>query len=307
MVRHAYLAPFMDLGEARPRPSGLRCSTRSSPAPTTPQRRSRARWRTSGAARITAQARAHVCDRDSMPTIGTNGAACGLIWSDPAGGGQIGRTSQHGIAALALGGNAAPDRIARAFDWATDPARETSDPAPPVVPVGTPLDEEHGVVVANTFYSQFRQRGAGPARPRRDRSRQYQAAIRADDRSRIDHTLGSDHAMGRASATAFRPLRRISFSRHVLGVAPAKPGFARARIMPDLFDLDFAEGVVPAGSGEIAVELRRGAAGVRRRDPRRIDSTLGSGGAARLYSAIAPRSGWCDPCGFCQTESIMPR
>lgn len=178
---------------------------------------------------------------------------------DPAGT-QIGRTSQHGIAALALWGDAAPDRIARAFDWATDPGRETVTPAPPVVPVGTPLDEEHGVVVANTFYSHFvnealAKHGRGGTALDNIR-RRYTPMIEAGSTTlweAVTPWASLCHGFS-ASPTHF-------LSRHLLGVAPARPGYSRARVMPDLFDLDFAAGVVPAGPGEISVDLRRRAAG----------------------------------------------
>lgn len=179
---------------------------------------------------------------------------------DPADGRQIGRTSQHGIAALALWGDAAPDRIARAFDWATDPARETVTPAPPVVPVGTPLDEDHGVVVANTFYSHFvnealAKHGRGGTALDNIR-RRYTPMIEAGST-----TLWEASTPWASLCHGFSASPTHFLSRHILGVAPTRPGFVRARIMPDLFDLDFAEGSVPAGGEEISVELRRSAAG----------------------------------------------
>ena len=74
---------------------------------------------------------------------------------DPATGAQEPRTSQHGNAAIALWGEPSAARVARALDRITDSARLTFTPGPPVAPHGTPLDEEHGVVLANTFYSHF--------------------------------------------------------------------------------------------------------------------------------------------------------
>lgn len=179
---------------------------------------------------------------------------------DPASGEQIRRTSQHGIAALALWGDAAPDRIARAFDWATDPERETATPAPPVVPVGIPLDEEHGVVVANTFYSHF----VNEALVKHGRGGTALDNIRRRFAPMIEagsSTLWEAITPWASLCHGFSASPTHFLSRHVLGVAPAAPGFARARVMPNLFDLDFAEGVVPAGAQEISVALRRSSDG----------------------------------------------
>jgi alpha-L-rhamnosidase len=46
-------------------------------------------------------------------------------------------------------------------------------------------------------------------------------------------------------------------SRHVLGVSPAAPGFAKARIAPALGDLDWAEGTYPTPRGPIKVRHER--------------------------------------------------
>jgi len=46
-------------------------------------------------------------------------------------------------------------------------------------------------------------------------------------------------------------------SRHVLGVSPAEPGFAKARIAPVLGNLDWAEGTYPTPRGPIRVRHER--------------------------------------------------
>jgi hypothetical protein len=45
---------------------------------------------------------------------------------------------------------------------------------------------------------------------------------------------------------------------HVLGVQPAEPGFAVARINPHLGYLEWAEGKVPCPAGLIEVRVERG-------------------------------------------------
>ncbi|WEK00922.1 MAG: hypothetical protein P0Y59_04290 [Candidatus Sphingomonas phytovorans] len=179
---------------------------------------------------------------------------------DPVSGAQMRRTSQHGIAALALWGDAAPERITRAFDWATDPERETATPAPPVVPFGTPLDEEQGVVVANTFYSHF----VNEALVKHGRGATALDNIRRRFAPMIEagsSTLWEAITPWASLCHGFSASPTHFLSRHVLGVAPAEPGFARACITPNLFDLDFADGVVPAGAWEISVALCRNADG----------------------------------------------
>jgi len=50
-------------------------------------------------------------------------------------------------------------------------------------------------------------------------------------------------------------------SRHVLGITPLEPGFARVRIAPDLGDLEWAEGSYPTPHGPVHVRHERQADG----------------------------------------------
>lgn len=175
---------------------------------------------------------------------------------DPATGAQDLRVSQHGVAALTLWGRTGPERRGRAFDWATDPRRVTATPAPPVVPVGDPLDEEHGVVMANTFYSHF----VSEALARHGRRDVALANIRDRFGPMIEAgstTLWEATTPWASLCHGFSAAPTWFLSRHVLGVAPAEPGFARIVVSPDLLDLDHAEGVVPAGDRDVEVALRR--------------------------------------------------
>ncbi|MBW8812134.1 MAG: alpha-L-rhamnosidase N-terminal domain-containing protein [Caulobacterales bacterium] len=181
------------------------------------------------------------------------------VWVDmvcPRTGRQDLRTSQHAVAAMALWGDPPAGRLARAFDWATDPARETQTPAPPVVPHGTPLDEQNGVVMANTFYGHF----VGEALARHGRTRTALAHIRRRFAPMVEAgatTLWEATTPDASLCHGFSASPTYFLSRHVLGVAPATPGFGRVRISPDLGDLDFAEGVAPAGGRDVAVRLER--------------------------------------------------
>ncbi len=46
-------------------------------------------------------------------------------------------------------------------------------------------------------------------------------------------------------------------SRRMLGVAPARPGFAAITVAPDLAGLEHAEGIVPTARGDVEVRLER--------------------------------------------------
>lgn len=175
---------------------------------------------------------------------------------DPATAKQDRRTSQHGVAALALWGAASDERLSRAFDWATDPARITATPAPPVVPHGTTLDEENGVVMANTFYSHF----VSEALARHGRRDIALANIRQRFGGMIEAgstTLWEATTSWASLCHGFSASPTWFLSRYVLGVAPATPGFGRIVFSPDLIDLEHAEGVVPAGDRDVHVSLTR--------------------------------------------------
>lgn len=175
---------------------------------------------------------------------------------DPRTGVQMPRVSQHGVAALALWGGPSEERLARAFAWATDPLRETMTPAPPVAPHGAALDEENGVVMANTFYGHFvsealAAHGRGPMALAMTR-RRFGPMIAAGAT-----TLWESMAPTASLCHGFSASPTWFLSRHVLGVAPAAPGFAKVRVTPDLMDLDHAEGAAPAGACDVSVTLTR--------------------------------------------------
>lgn len=179
---------------------------------------------------------------------------------DPITGEQDPRVSQHGVAALALWGTPEPARVARAFRWITDPERVTQTPAPPVVPMGTTLDEENGAVMANTFYSHF----VGEALAAHGRRDVALANIRRRFGGMVEagsSTLWEATTPWASLCHGFSASPTWFLSRHVLGVAPATPGFGRITISPDLLDLEHAEGVVPAGGQDVRVSLRRSADG----------------------------------------------
>ncbi|WP_292227288.1 hypothetical protein [Brevundimonas sp.] len=197
---------------------------------------------------------------------------------DPETSAQNPRISQHGVAALTLWGDVDADRAARAFDWAADPTRVTATPAPPVVPFGTPLDEENGVVMANTFYSHF----VGEALARHGLRDVALSNIRNRFGPMIEAgstTLWEATTPWASLCHGFSASPTWFLSRHVLGVAPATPGFEQIVARPDLIDLEHAEGVVPAGSRNVRVVLRR--------TPEGFDAVISGAGDDCLVEAPA--------------------
>ncbi|MES3021612.1 MAG: hypothetical protein V4857_08485 [Pseudomonadota bacterium] len=175
---------------------------------------------------------------------------------DPASGVQQARVSQHGNAAIALWGEPAAGRVDRAFDRITDPGRETSTPAPPVVPFGAALDEEHGVVMANTFYGHF----VGEALARHGRIDAALAQIRRRYGAMVEQgatTLWEARSSWASLCHGFSASPTYFLSRYILGVSPGAPGFERIRVSPDIGDLQCAQGVVPAGVHEVSVYMER--------------------------------------------------
>jgi alpha-L-rhamnosidase len=64
-----------------------------------------------------------------------------------------------------------------------------------------------------------------------------------------------------------------------LGVTPAEPGFARARVAPRLGDLSWARGAVPTPRGLLRVEAHEARVSVE--SPVPFDLDLGDGAATR--------------------------
>jgi len=179
---------------------------------------------------------------------------------DPRTGAQGRRVSQHGLAAMLLWGDVPELRRGRVAEALGDKRRHVFTAAPPVVPKGETLDEETGIVLANTFFSHFvydalaREGAPGDALTlMRERFGPMLAAGATTLWESFGPTASLCHGF---SATACYQLHA-----HVLGVRPAAPGYARAIFAPDLCALDWAEGVVPTARGDLRVHLSRTAEG----------------------------------------------
>jgi alpha-L-rhamnosidase len=165
------------------------------------------------------------------------------------------RVSQHGNAAIALWADMPSARMATALDRITDADRLTFTAAPPIAPTGETLDEQDGVVLANTFYSHF----VYEALAKHGRLADAIALMRArfgPMLARGGTTLWESFEPTASLCHAFSASPTWQLSRHVLGVYPVEPGYKVIGVCPDLAGLDHAEGVFPTPVGDVRVCLR---------------------------------------------------
>jgi hypothetical protein len=175
---------------------------------------------------------------------------------DPVSARQEARVSQHANASIALWSARSQDRVKRALDRIVDPQRLTFVPGAPVVPKSETLDPEEGVVLANTFYSHF----VYDALNRRGRASDALALMRGRFGPMLAKgatTLWESFGPTASLCHAFSASPTWQMSRHLLGVAPGAPGFARIAITPQLAELGQAEGVVPTRVGDVTLRLSR--------------------------------------------------
>ena len=175
---------------------------------------------------------------------------------DPRTGRQDRRVSQHGAAAMALWGQAPAPRLARALSYISDPKRLVFTPGPPITNHAVEFDQEHDVVLANTFYAHFVYSALA----------EHGLFARALDL--MCDKLGP--MIRKGSSTLWESLEPTASLCHgfsasptwqlttrMLGVRPTAPGFARARFSPNLANLDWARGAVPTRHGPIGVDLKK--------------------------------------------------
>jgi alpha-L-rhamnosidase len=174
------------------------------------------------------------------------------------------KVSQHANAAIALWTDPPPERIRRALDRITESHRLTFTAARPIAPRGDTLDPEHGVVVANTFYAHFVYEALCKHGRLKDALRMMRERFGPMLR-RGATTLWESFEPSASLCHGFSASPTYQLSRHVLGVAPAEPGFAAVDFSPDLADLEFARGVFPTIVGDIEVELVRNDGGFEAR------------------------------------------
>ncbi len=173
---------------------------------------------------------------------------------DPDTGTQDLRVSQHANAAMILWGDAPAERWPSMIERITDPARLTFTAAPPIAPHGDPLDLEHGVVLANTFYSHF----VYAALAKAGHVDRMLAMMRNRYGPMLDAgavTLWESFAPTASLCHGFSASPTYQLITHVLGISPALPGFARLQFAPDLGGLKRAEGRIATVAGPVTVTL----------------------------------------------------
>jgi hypothetical protein len=208
---------------------------------------------------------------------------------DPTTGAQELRVSQHANAAVALWTDAPADRVAAALGRIAESQRLTFTPAPPIAPGGHRLEPEDGVVLANTFYSHF----VYEALARRGRLGEVLRLMReryGPMLARGATTLWESFEPTASLCHGFSATPTYQLSRHVLGVAPAAPGFAAIKLSPDLAGLDHAEGVVPTARGDVTARIERQGGGfvARYSLPESVRLETGAPAGYRLAATPAP-------------------
>jgi alpha-L-rhamnosidase len=176
---------------------------------------------------------------------------------DPETSAQAPRVSQHATAAMLLWGNAAPERRQRALAYITDPARVTVTAAPPIVPVGEPLEVNEGVVSANTFFSHF----VGEALASEGQIDAMLGQLRGRYAEMIAAgatTLWESRTPTGSLCHGFSASPVWQLSRHVLGIDPAPLPDGTIGVTPALGDLDWAEGCMPTAAGSLFVRVEQG-------------------------------------------------
>jgi hypothetical protein len=144
------------------------------------------------------------------------------------------------------------------IQWMTDPARLTFTAAPPIVPSGEPFDAERNVVLANTFFSHFVYRALCYA----GRFDLVLALIReryGRMLARGATTLWESYDPIASLCHGFSATPVYQLSTEVLGISPLDPGFTRFQVLPQLGDLDYADGLFPTVHGDIEVRWERAA------------------------------------------------
>jgi len=178
---------------------------------------------------------------------------------DPETGAQERRVSQHANAAMILWGDAPDARWPGMISWITDPSRITFTAAPPISNTGETLDEETGVVMANTFYSHF----VFEALAKAGRLDLVFGFIRDRYGPMIERgatTLWESFGPTASLCHGFSASPTYQMSTRILGVRRECQS-GPIRFEPNLLELDYARGIVPMIEGDIEVKLQRDEAG----------------------------------------------
>ena len=173
---------------------------------------------------------------------------------DPVSGAREPRTSQHANAAMIMWGDAPPERWKRMIDRITDPDRLTFTAAPPIAPEGLTLDEEEGVVLANTFYSHFVYSALAKAR----RVDLALTLMRQKLKPMLD--AGADTLWESLGPTAslchgFSASPTYQLVHAVAGLQPVAHGADTLLVSPQMAHLAHVETTLPTLHGDVSLRL----------------------------------------------------
>jgi len=175
---------------------------------------------------------------------------------DPASGERLARASQHANAAMILWGGVDEARARSVAESIGDRARLKLTPAPPIIVEGEHYDEATDIVLANTFFSHFVYAAMAKA-GRFDLALDLMRERYGSMVERGATTLWEGFEPHASLAHGFSATPTWQLVRHLLGVAPASPGFDRVSVRPHLGSLTFARGVQPTRLGDVEVSLRK--------------------------------------------------
>ncbi len=177
---------------------------------------------------------------------------------DPESGLQDLRVSQHANAAMILWGGAPEERWASIIERITDPARLTFTAAPPIAPTGEKLDLREGVVLANTFYSNFVYEAllkAGRADAALALMRRFYGPMLAKGAT----TLWESFAPTASLCHGFSASPTHHLICGIAGIQPAANGFAELLIAPQPSELGRIEAKLETVRGPIVATIEAGA------------------------------------------------
>lgn len=179
---------------------------------------------------------------------------------EPVSGRQDPQVSQQANAMAILFDIATDDESAAIAEYICCESRLRRTATPPVTFDADPFCAATDVVRANTYFCHFLYSALGKAR-RFDLALEHMRALYGPMLATGTETLWESTEPVASLCHAFSATSVYQLPAHVLGVTPLTAGFRRARIAPQLGDLDFAQGAYPTPQGPLHVRWQRSATG----------------------------------------------
>ena len=163
------------------------------------------------------------------------------------------RIGQQANAAMIYWGLAPEDRWSRIVEQITDTRRLKLTAVPPMVIEAEEFDEEHDIVLANTYFSHFVFSALAKAR-RFDLAVEQMRRLYEPMLATGTTTLWESFDPEASLCHAFSATPVYQLSANALGIQPAAPGFQKATISPQPGNLTQASGIYATVRGDIKVE-----------------------------------------------------